>query len=173
MVSPGALDERPIEHRRDVQLKLEIEISAYAEPSPFDVDPPEYCIRVSRTQSVKRSGSLLERTVLDLMLGVVGATTDIDLMFACHKCSVRESPSSQFLPMVDFVSREDLISVQQGKASIAFRFLCLPGHHGTADEEYKCVATPFLSPSLTHLQIKCHDIGGRPSFRATHLSQLD
>ena len=173
MVSPEARDERPIQHRRDVQLKLEIEISASAEPLLFDVEPPEYCIRVSRTKSVKRSGSLLERTVLDLRLEVLGATTDSPLMFACHKCSLRESPSSPILSVVDFVSREDLISVQQGKASIAFRFLCLPGHHGTMDEEYKCATTPFLSPSLTYLQIKCHDIGGRPCFRATHLSQLD
>ena len=148
MVSPKARDERPIEHRRDVQLKLEISISA--EPGS-----PEYCIRVSRTKSVKRFGSLLGRAVLDLRLEVLGATTGSHLMFACHKCSLRDSPSSPRFSMVDFVSREDLISVQQGKASIAFRFLCLPGHHGTADEEYKCAATPFLSPSLTHLQIKC------------------
>ena len=171
MVSPEARDERPIEHRRDVQLKLEI--FASAEPLPFGVDPPEYCIRVSRTNSVKSSGSLLERTVLDLRLEVLGATTGRSLMFACPKCSLRESPSSPKLSMIDFVSKEDLISVQQGKASIAFRFLCLPGHHGNMDEEYKCATAPFLSPSLTHLQIKCHDIGGRPSYRATHLSQLD
>ena len=173
MVSPEARDERPIEHRRDVQLKLEISASASAEPLPLGVDPPEYCIRVSRTKSVKKSGSPLEQTVLDLRLEVLGATTGSPLMFACHKCSLRESPSSPILSMVDFVSREDLISVKQGKASIAFRLLCLPGHHGTMDEEYMCATTPFLSPPLTYLQIKCHDIGGRPSYRATHLSQLD
>ena len=171
MVSPKALDERPIEHRRDVQLKLEI--SASAEPLPFGVDPPEYCIKVSKSKSVKSSGSRLKRTVLDLRLEVLGATTDSPLIFACHKCAFRESPSSSILPMVDFVSREDLISVKQGKASIAFRFLCLPGHHGTIDKEYKCAGTRFLSPSPTHLQVNCQDIGGRPSFRATRLSQLD
>ena len=171
MVSPEALDERPIKHRRDVQLKLEISVSA--EPLPDGVVSPEYCIRVPKTKSVKRSGSHLERTVLDLRLEVLGATTGSPLMSACYKCSVRESPSSSRLSMIDFSSKEDLISVKEGKASIAFRFLCLPGHHGTMDEEYKCATTPFLSPSLMHLQINCQDIGGRPSFRATHLSQLD
>ena len=157
-------------HRRDVQLKLEISVSA--EPLPFGVDPPEYCIKVPRTKSVKRSGSLLGRTVLDFRLEVLGATTGSPLMFACHKCSLRDSPSSPNLSMVDFVSKEDVISVQQGKASIAFRFLCPPIHHGTMDEEYKCATTPFLSPSLTHLQIKCRGIRARPSFGATHLPQL-
>ena len=168
MVFPEALDERPIKHRRDVQLKFEISVSA--EPLPIGVVSPEYCIKVPKTKSVKRFGSRLKRTVLDLRLEVLGATTGSPLMSACYKCSVRESPSSSSISVVDFVSKEDLISVKQGKASIAFRFLCLPGHHGTMDEEYKCATTPFICPSLTYLQNKCHDIGGRPSYRATHLS---
>ena len=165
MVSPEARDERPIEHRRDVQLKLEISVSA----EPFCVDPPEYCIKVSKTKSVKRSGSHCERTILDLRLEVLGATTGSPLMSACYTCSIRESPSSPSISVVDFVAKEDLISVKQGKAYIAFRFLCFPGHHGTMDKEFKCALLPFPSPSLTHLQIKCRDIGARPSFRAIHL----
>jgi len=138
MVSPEALDERPIEHRRDVQLKLEISVSA----EPFGVSPPGYCIKVPKTKSVKKSGSRRKRTVLDLELEVQGATTSKLLKFACHKCSIRESPSStECLSMIDFVSKEHLINVNEGKADIAFRFLCLPGHHGTMDEEYKCATT--------------------------------
>jgi len=146
MVSPEALDERPIEHRRDVQLKLEISVSA----EPFGVYPPEYCIKVPKTKSVRKSGSRRKRTVLDLQLEVQGATTGNPLMFACHKCSIRESPSStERVPMIDFVSKEDLIDVNEGKADIAFRFLCLPGHHGTMDEEYKC-ATATNPKSITY-----------------------
>ncbi len=145
MVSPEALDERPIEHRRDILVKLEISISA----APFDVDPPEYCIRVPRTKSVRRSGSRSGRTVLDLRLEVLGATTGKALMSACHTCSIRESPSSASLSIVDFVAKEDLINVKQGKASIAFRFLCLSGHHGTMDKEYMC-ATSAVPKSITY-----------------------
>jgi len=137
MVSPEALDERPIEHRRDVQLKLEISVSA-----------KQYCIRVPRTKSVKGSGSRRGRTVLDLQLEVLGATTGHPLMSACHTCSIRESPLSASLSMIDFVSKEHLINVKQGKAFIAFRFLCLPGHHGTMDKEYK-YATTTVPKSIT------------------------
>ena len=121
MVYPEALDERPIEHRREIQLKLEI--SVFAEPS--DVDSPEYCIGVPHTKSVKKSGSRGGRTVLDLRLEVLGATTGKPLMSACHACSVRECSPSANVSMVDFVAKEDLINVKQGKAHIAFRFLCL------------------------------------------------
>jgi hypothetical protein len=136
MVSPKALDERPIEHRRDVQVKLEISVSA----EPLGVSSPGYCIRIPRTKSVKGSGSRCGRTVLDLELEVLGAMTGHPLMFACHTCSTRES-SLPIISMIDFVSKERLIDVHQGKAFIAFRFLCLPGHHGTMDKEFRCATT--------------------------------
>lgn len=142
MVSPEALDERPIEHRRDILLKLEI--SVFVEQ--FGVDSPEYCIKVPHTKSVRKSGSRNGRTVLDLRLEALGATTGKVLMSACHTCSNRESPSSAGVPMVDFVTKEDLIDVKQGKAHVAFRFLCLPGHHGTMDKEYRCATSAIPKP---------------------------
>ena len=145
MVSPEALDERPIEHRRDVLLKLEISVSA----DPFGADSPEYCIRIPKTKSVRRFGSRRERTILDLRLEVLGATTGNPWMSACHTCSIREPPSSASLSIVDFVAKEDLINVKQGKAHIAFRFLCLSGHHGTMDKEYK-YATTTIPKSITY-----------------------
>ncbi len=145
MVSPEALDERPIEHRRDMLLKLEI--SVFAEP--FGADLPKYFIKIPNTKSVKRSGSRRGRTVLDLKLEVLGATSGKAMMSACRACSIRESSPSSSVPMVDFVAKEDLINVKQGKASIAFRFLCLPVHHGTVDEEYKC-ATATTPKSITY-----------------------
>ena len=145
MVYPEALDEGPIEHRRDVQLKLEISVVA----EPPSVDSPDYCIRVLRTKSVKRSGSSSGRTVLDLKLEVLGATTGKALMSACHACSRRESSPPSGVPMVDFVAKNDLINVKQGKAYVAFRFLCLPGHHGIVDKEYRC-ATSTMPKSITY-----------------------
>ena len=145
MVYPEALDERPVEHRRDIQLKLEISVVA----EPPSVDPPEYCIRVPRTKSVKRFGSTSGRTVLDLGLEVLGATTGKALMSACRQCSDRESSLLAGVSMVDFVAKNDLINVKQGKAYVAFRFLCLPGHHGPMDKEYRC-ATCTIPKSITY-----------------------
>ena len=135
MAYPEARDERPIEHRRDVQLKLEISVSAETS-GPNSL---EYCIRVPKTKSVKKSGSRCGRTVLDLRLEVLGATSGKALMSACRECSIRESSVTACLPMLDFTAKEDLINVKRGKANIAFRFHCLPGHHGTMDQEYRCV----------------------------------
>ena len=148
MACPEAPDEKPIEHRRDIQLKLEISVST----EPSVVDAPEYCIKVPKTKSVKRFGSHDERIVLDMRLEVRGATTGRALMFACRACSIRESSHSANLPMVDFVAKEDLINVKDRKAYVAFRFLCLPGHHGTMDEEYQC-ANVAISKSIVHVPI--------------------
>ena len=142
MISPKALDERSIEHRRETQLKLEIIVSA----EPLGIDPPIYCIRVPRTKSVKKSGSRGGRTVLDLNLEVLGAITGKRLMSTCHACSTRESDPPASVSMVDFVAKEDLINLKNGKASVAFRFLCLPVHHGTMDEEYECATTTTHKP---------------------------
>ena len=168
MASPEALDEKPIEHRRDVLLKLEISVSA----EPFGADTLERCIQVPKTKSVKKSGSHDGRTILGLELEVRGATTGRALMSACRACSVRESSRSVNLPMVDFVAKENLVDVMDGKTSVALRFRCLPGHHGTMDEEYQCVNTA-ISKSIAHaLQIDCCDIRLWPNFRAVHLPQL-
>lgn len=128
-------------HRRDTQLKLEISVPA----EPSVVDTSRYRIKVPKTKSVKRFGSQDERVVLDLKLEVCGATTGRALMFVCRECSVRESSSSANLPMIDFVAKEDLINVKGGKAYVAFRFLCLPGHHGIMDEEYRRANTTIYS----------------------------
>ena len=145
MAYPEARDERPIEHRRDVQLKLEISVSAETS-GPNSL---EYCIRVPKTKSVKKSGSRCGRTVLDLRLEVLGATSGKALMSACRECSIRESSVTACLPMLDFTAKEDLINVKRGKANIAFRFHCLPGHHGTMDKEYM-YTTITIPKSITH-----------------------
>ena len=148
MVSPEALDEKPIELRRERIVKLEISVSS--EPSVVDVDAPGYCIRVPKTNSVKRSGCHNDRIVLDLTLEVRGATTGRPLMSACHACSRRDHSSSPCAPILDFVALEDLTKVKSGKAFIAFRFICLPEHHGTVDKEYQC-ASVASSKSIAYV----------------------
>ena len=149
MASPEALDEKPIEHRRDILVKLEISVSS----EPSVIDTPGYCIKVPKTKSIKRFGSHDERSVLDLTLEVRGATTGRVLKSACHACSVRESSPSPKLPIVDFVAQEDLIKVKGSKAFVAFRFLCLPGHHGTMDEEYQ-YGNLAISKSIAYVPVE-------------------
>ena len=147
MASPKALDEKPIELRRDRIARLVISVSS--ELSVVDVGAPGYCIRVPKTNSVKRSGSHDDRIVLDLTLEVRGATTGKPLMSVCHVCSCRD-PSSPCAPILDFVALEDLIKVKNGIAIIAFRFICLSEHHGTVDKEYQC-ASVATSKSIAYV----------------------
>jgi len=70
--------------------------------------------------------------------------------------------------MVDFIAKEDLVNVKGGKAYVALRFLCLPGHHGT-DEEYQCANTTTSKSVAYSLQIDCCDIELWPNFRAAYL----
>ena len=73
--------------------------------------------------------------------------------------------------MVDFIAKEDLVNVKGGKAYVALRFLCLPGHH-RPDKEYQCANTA-TSKSVTYsLQIDCCDIELWPNFRVAYLPQL-
>src|SRR5260221_12837095 len=106
MVSALALDEKPIEHRRDVRLRLKVAVSV----EPSGPESLEYSVKIPKTQSVKRFGSRNGRTVLDLQLEVRGATTGKELMFACRACSIRESSTSANLSIIDFVAEEDLIN---------------------------------------------------------------
>jgi hypothetical protein len=146
VICPEALDENPTMHRRDVQVKLEISVE------PLGADSLEYCIGLPKTKSVKRHGSRNGRTVLNLRLEVRGATTGRHLMTPCHMCSIRESPTSTNLSIIDFRAKDDLINVKGGKAHVAFRFLCLPGHHGTVDKEFQC-ATTAIPKSIAYTPI--------------------
>ena len=139
MTRPRALDESPIEHRRDVCVELEISVSSEpSEPSVVDVDGPGYCVRVPKTKSVKGLGSHDERFVLDLKLEVRSATTRRLLEYVCRACTPNDSPPSAPPSIVDFSSPENLIKVKRSKALVRFRLPCLSGHHGDTDGEYQC-----------------------------------
>ena len=135
MRDPSSIVERPNSSSRSLSLQNH---SAYIH---------QYTVLgVPRTKSVKKFGSCGGRTVLDLNLEVLGGTTGKELMSTCRACSIRESDTPASASMVDFVAKEDLINLKNGKASVAFRFLCLPVHHGTTDEEYECATTTTHKP---------------------------
>jgi len=133
MSSPAPTHGNLIEHRRDTRIILEVEIR----PRTIGADLPWDCIRIPQTKSVKRSvpGN---KKALDFWLEVQGASTGKIRDSLCQPCTERE-PRNSLTPrtLVDFTSRADIIDLENGKAEVTFRFLCLSTHHGPADSSYR------------------------------------
>jgi len=133
MSSPAPTDGHLVEHRRDTRIMLNIEIR----PRSMGTNLPWDCIRIPQTKSVKRS-VVGNQKALDFRVEVKGATTGTLRDSLCRNCTLRE-PRNSLIPrtVVDFTSRTDIIDLKNGKAEVAFRFLCLSIHQGPADSEYR------------------------------------
>ena len=133
MSSPAPTDGCLVEHRRDARIILEIEVR----PRSIGANLPWDAIRIPQTKSVKRSVAG-NKKALDFRLEVQGAATGALRDSLCHACTLRE-PRNSLIPgtLVDFTSKSDIIKLKNGKAEVAFRFLCLSTHHGPADSEYQ------------------------------------
>jgi len=133
MSRPAPTNGHLVEHRRDTRIILNIEIRSRS----MGINLPWDCIRIPQTKSVKRS-VLGNKKALDFRLEVNGATTGALRDSLCRICTLRE-PGNSLIPrtVVDFTSRTDVINLKNGKAEVAFRFLCLSTHHGSADSEYR------------------------------------
>jgi hypothetical protein len=133
MSSPASTDGQLVEHRRDTRVILDIEIRSRSTGMTL----PWGCIRIPQTKSVKRSVTGNTKA-LDFRLEVIGATTGALRDSLCRTCTLRE-PRNSLIPrtLVDFSSKTDIIDLKNGKAEVAFWFLCLSTHHGTADSEYR------------------------------------
>jgi len=133
MSSPVPTDGNLVEHRRDARIVLDIDIRRRA----IGVNLPWDCIRIPQTKSVNRSVTG-NKKALDFRLEVQGATTGTIRDSPCQTCMERE-PRNSVVPrtLVDFKSKTDVIDLNNGKAQVVFRFLCLSGHHGPADSEYR------------------------------------
>jgi hypothetical protein len=133
MLSPAPTDENLVEHRRDAQVILEIEIH----PRSIGVNLPWNCIRIPQTKSVRRSVTG-NKKALDFRLEVQGAKTGTPCNYLCHRCTLRE-PQTFLIPqtVVDFNSKTDIINLKNGRAKVAFWFLCHSTHHDPADSEYR------------------------------------
>ena len=133
MSSPPSTHGKPVEHRRENKIVLEIEIR----PRSIGMELPWDCIRIPQTKSVKRSvrGNW---KALDFRLEVQGATTGMIRDSLCRTCTERE-PQNPLIPrtVVDFTSKTNIIHLKNGKAKVSFRFLCLPTHHRSADSAYR------------------------------------
>ena len=141
MSSPAPTDGHLVEHRRDTRIILALEIRSRS----VGIDLPWDCIRIPQTKSVRRSVAG-NRKALDFRLEVKGATTGTLRDSLCHTCTLRE-PRNTLIPrtLVDFTSKTDIIKLKNGKAEVAFRFLCLSIHHGSVDSEYRYLFVHSIS----------------------------
>jgi hypothetical protein len=134
MSNPAPTHGKPVEHRRENRIVLEIEIR----PRSVGTEIPWGCIRIPCTKSVRRSAALGEKKTLDFRLEVHGATTGTVCDALCERCTEKESRNSLLPPkLVDFTSKTDIIDLKNGKAQVTFRFLCLSTHHRNSDSEYR------------------------------------
>ncbi len=134
MSSPASTHGKPVEHRRENKIVLEIEIR----PRSIEMELPWDCVQIPRTKSVQRSTVLGNKKALNFKLEVHGATTGRIHDSLCERCTEKESQNSLVEPtLVDFTSKANIIDLKNGKAQMTFRFLCLSTHHGLADSEYR------------------------------------
>jgi len=77
------------------------------------------------------------QTKLALTLQVHGTTTGKAFKSACNKCATKVSSAPPNFSLFDFAAKDGLVGITGGTARVAFRFRCLPYHHGTTDREYR------------------------------------
>src|SRR5258706_12600344 len=134
MSSPASTHGKPVEHRRENKIVLEIEIR----PRSIEMELPWDCVQIPRTKSVQRSTVLGNKKALNFMLEVHGATTGRLHDSLCERCTEKESQNSLVEPpLVDFTSKANIIDLKNAKPQMTFRFLCLSTHHGLTDSEYR------------------------------------
>ena len=133
MTRPITLNEKPIEHRQDNQVALEISVMTLSD----QVSTPWDSISVPENPSMRHAMIRGKRASLDLTLEVCGATTGTAFRAACDKCATKTSSAFPNQSLFAFVAKDGLIDIKGGKARVVFRFLCRPGHHGTTDTEYQ------------------------------------
>jgi hypothetical protein len=129
MRRPGPSKEDVIELRRENLVEVEVDITEKA-------DLLWDHITISNIGPTGDSGIHRGDLGLELTLKVEGATTGTPFNFACIKCSKKAPSGFPNSSLFDFVAKEGLVWITKGKARIAFRFRCLPRHHGTRDTEY-------------------------------------
>ena len=133
MTRPVPINEKPIEHRQDNQVALEISVIMQSDQASIPWDS----IKVSENRSVGHPMIRGEGTSLTLALEVCGATTGTVFRFACGKCATRAPFASPNLSPFAFTAKDGLVKIKGGTARVVFHFLCRPGHHGTTDTEYQ------------------------------------
>lgn len=130
VLRPKPPDEGPIVVRRECQVVLSISIIE----EPDKAEPSWPYIRLLGVATEEHSS---RQAKLALALEVHGGTTGTAFVEACHKCSTKVPSASPSSSLFDFAAKGGLVGIAGGIARVAFRFRCLPFHHGTTDREYR------------------------------------
>lgn len=94
-------------------------------------------IKLLGVATEEHSGVPRKQAKLALTLEVHGATTGTAFVSACQKCSTKVSSAPMGSSLFDFAAKGGLVGITGGIAQVAFRFRCMPYHHGTTDREYR------------------------------------
>jgi hypothetical protein len=159
MLRPEPSNEGPIEVRRENLVTFGICFIHEPDISTIPLDKEKSLgpyIRVLDNATEAQTSSqdsviYLRQPGLILGLEVHGATTGTAFVSACHKCSTKDPSALPNWSLFDFAAKGGLVGITGGMARVAFRFRCLPFHHGTTDREYRYNKTSPLStlPILT------------------------
>ena len=133
MLRPEPPDEGPIEVRRENQVVLAISIIQ----DPNKAKSLWTYIKLLGVAIEEHSGIPLRQSELALGLEVHGATTGTAFVSACHRCSTKVPSTSPSSSLFDFAAKGGLVGITDGIARVAFRFRCMPYHHGSTDREYR------------------------------------
>lgn len=141
MLRPRLPDEGSFEVRREKQFVLHI----------AKIGLLWRYIKLLEAATEGHSGIPPRQAELTMGLEVHGATTGTPFVSACHKCCTRVPSAPPSSSLFDFAAKGRLVGIAGGVAQVAFRFRCLPFHHGTTDREYRSDKPSPLSalPILT------------------------
>ena len=143
LLRPKPTDEGPIDIRREQQIVLGISI--------IQTESPWTYIKLWGAAPEEHSEIPLRQAGPTLVLEVHGATTGTRIVSACYKCYTRFPSASPISSLFDFTAKGGLVGIEGGVARVAFRFRCMPFHHGGNDREYRSAKSSPLSalPILT------------------------
>lgn len=93
-------------------------------------------IKIPATGSVKNYADTTGKTLLELRINLLGATTKRPYESVCTSCEKREGKKKGIPSLIDFKAESDMIAPKDGKIRVEFVFCCYPKHHRLGDREY-------------------------------------
>ena len=134
-----SLDIQTIRHRRDLRVKMRITLRS---PSTSHKIPWDG-VRLPYTYSVQNQMGDSPRQVLQLDVLVLATGSEETFREVCEKCKSREGKKKGAdgcaTGLIDFHSKNDVLDLHKGTATIEFKFLCDSKHHGRGSDAFRWV----------------------------------
>ena len=131
-----------IRHRRDLRVEMGIILGSLSTPYGIPWDG----IRLPYTYSVQNRVHASTRSLLQLNVILLAAEREEPFEEVCEKCKSREGrrkgADGCVMGLIDFHSKSDVLDLREGKATIAFKFVCDSKHHGRGSDAFRWVHVP-------------------------------